>query len=128
MNDQDVIAAFVAHLRANGYPGLQVDGRPDEQNRRTPAIDASAGPFAIEHTSIDTVENQRRDATWFSRVVEPLERQLGPTLSCRLTITLDYHAVAPGSDWNGMAEALRAWIVHRAPDLPDGRHVIKSYS
>ena len=73
MNDCDVINFFVAYLRENGHPGLQVDRWPDKENRGTADIDAVAGHFAIEHTSVDTVPNQRRDSNWFKQVVDGLE-------------------------------------------------------
>jgi hypothetical protein len=65
--DHVVVSHFVAHLAANGYPGLQVDRVPESEHGPDPPIDAVAGHFAIEHTSIDTIENQRRDADWFMR-------------------------------------------------------------
>lgn len=38
-----------------------------EKSRKTSDIDAIAGYFAIEHTSIDTLPNQRRDSDWFRK-------------------------------------------------------------
>ena len=67
MTDYDVINVFVEHLRINGHPGLHVDRWPDKGNLNSSDIDAIAGPFAIEHTSVDTLPNQRRDADWFMR-------------------------------------------------------------
>jgi hypothetical protein len=76
MNDREVVEAFVAHLGSNGHAGLKVDRRPDEENRGSPDVDAIAGRFVIEHTSVDTVPNQRRDSDWFMRAVGDLEREL----------------------------------------------------
>jgi hypothetical protein len=61
------------YLGRNANPGLKVNARPDEVNRLSSDIDAIAGPFAIEHSSIDTVLNQRRDSAWFLKVVKVLE-------------------------------------------------------
>lgn len=58
-NDSDVIEAFVAFLGEQEGLALQVDRWPDKENRQTKDIDAIAGPFAIEHTSVDSFENQR---------------------------------------------------------------------
>ena len=58
------IGMFVAHLRSNGYPNLQVDRCPD--------IDALASPFAIEHIRIDTVSEQTRRDDWFEQVIDGL--------------------------------------------------------
>ena len=73
MKDREVVDAFVSHLRNHGHPGIRVERRPDEENRESPDIDAIAGPFAIEHTSIDSVRNQRRDADWFMRAAGGLQ-------------------------------------------------------
>ena len=54
-----VIDKFVAHLRKNGHPDLHVDRGSDGENRDSPDIDATAGPFVIEFTSIDVPPDQR---------------------------------------------------------------------
>jgi len=76
INDRDVIDAFVAYPRETGYPGLHVDGRPDEDNRGSADMGAQAGPFAIEHTSINMLPNRRRDSDWFMRVAGNLGHEL----------------------------------------------------
>ena len=59
MVDRDAIDLFVTHLgRQRGYAKLVVDRWPEDENRQSPEIDAMAGPFAIEHTSIDSVAHQ----------------------------------------------------------------------
>jgi hypothetical protein len=139
MNDRDLVDAFVAHLSTHGHPGLQVGRRPDEDNRGTPDIDAVAGHFAIEHTSIDTIENQRRDSAWFMRAMGSLEQELGSRIPCRLNITIDYNAIAIGQDWEGIRANLQAWIEASVTELPRGRvegvrgipfgfHIVKSTS
>ena len=61
MVDRDGIELFVNHLsRQRGFAKLVMDRWPEDENRQSPEIDAIAGPFAIEHTSIDSVANQRR--------------------------------------------------------------------
>jgi hypothetical protein len=62
MNDRDVIRAFVAYLQENGHPNLEVERWPEDENRVSKEIDAIAGVLSIEHTSIDTLPNQRRDS------------------------------------------------------------------
>lgn len=124
MDDTEVVDAFVDHLRDNGYPGLQVNRRPDDENRGSSDIDAIAGPFAIEHTSIDTVPNQRRDSDWFVRAAGGLEQELHRP-PFRLNIVLQYDAVAKGQDWNAIRHALMNWITKDASALPDGRHTVE---
>jgi hypothetical protein len=123
-DDKVVVDAFVSHLRQNGYPHLEVDRRPDEENRESPDIDAIAGPFAIEHTSIDTVANQRRDSDRFGQIVRGLEDELSPKLHYRLNITLPYEGIQLGQDWSKLRELLREWIINESPNLPDGLHLL----
>lgn len=125
MNDRDVIDAFVAHLSDHGHPGLQVERRPDEENRRASDIDAVAGPFAIEHTSIDTLANQRRHSDWFMRAAGNLEQELDATPPFRLNITLKYDAVTTGQNWASIRAVLKNWVTNEAPQLPDGRHILE---
>ena len=128
MKDCDVIEAFVAYLRERGHPGLGVDSWPDKENRESSDIDAISGAFALEHTSVDTLPNQRRDADWFTRVVSGLEAELSTSPACRVHVTLEYHAVSTGQDWLAIREALKVWITHEVPHLADGNHGIEDIS
>ena len=76
MRERKVIKAFISHLRSLGHPGLRVDSWPDKTNSVCTDIDAISGIFAIEHTSIDTLPDQRRDDDWFMRVVTGLDAEL----------------------------------------------------
>jgi hypothetical protein len=124
LNDSDVIDAFVEHLRGRGYPGLKVEERPDKKNRNSRDIDAIAGPFAIEHTSIDALPEQRRDADWFMKAVGGIEKELPKKVSFRLRITIEYTAVKKGQDWDAIRKGLMNWIRNHSPHLTDGRHVL----
>jgi hypothetical protein len=124
MNDRDVIDAFVAYLEKQGHPGLQVDRRPEDENRDSSDIDAIAGVFAIEHTSIDTLPNQRRDSDWFVRATGGLEQQFPSKPSFRLNVTLKYDAVTKGQDWAAIRQRLKSWVINEAPRLADGRNVL----
>ena len=124
MKDWEVIDAFVAHLGMNGHPGLQVDRRPDKENSNSSDIDAIAGHFAIEHTSVDTLTNQRRDSNWFVRAAGGIETELPSKPDFRLSITLEYDAVVKGQNWSTIRDALKTWITTEASSLPDGRHVL----
>lgn len=124
MPDREVIARFVAFLREHGHAGLKVERWPDRENRESPEIDAIAGPFAIEHTSVDTVENQRRETAHFAKVVSGLREEVAGRIPCRLTITVEWSAVKVGQDWSDVRSALRDWILTKAPNLPNGRNVI----
>ena len=93
ISDSEVVRAFVQHLAAQGRPGLKVDRVPEDEHGEDPPIDAIAGPFAIEHTSVDTVENQRRDASWFMRGAGELEGELRGRLPYRLSVVLPYEGI-----------------------------------
>lgn len=124
LNDKAVVQEFVTYLSNNGHPGLRVDRCPDEENRDTPDIDAIAGKFAIEHTSIDTVTNQRRNDAWFMEAAGSLESQLRGRLPFRLSLTLPYEAIALKQDWTAIKAALCSWIMNDAFSLPEGSNLI----
>jgi hypothetical protein len=126
MTGREIVDAFVAHLRDHGHPDLHVDRRPDDDNRGSPDIDAIAGPFAIEHTSIDTLPNQRRDADWFMRAAGNLEQELPAAPASRLSITLQYDAIGLGQNWLAVRAALRNWLSDEAPRLPEGRSIVEA--
>jgi hypothetical protein len=118
MTEREVIAAFAVHL------GVCVDRWPEDDNRSSAEIDTIAGPYAIEHTSIDTLPNQRRDDDWFLRVVGGLERE--PALPFRLNVTLEYDAVTKGQDWLAVGLALKTWLENEAPPLAAGRSIVEN--
>lgn len=120
--DNDVVDAFVAHLAHCGNLGLKVDERPDETNRATQDIDAIAGPFAIEHTSVDALdERRRRDDQWL-QAVGGLEAELKGSVSAHLSVATDYRAVTTGQDWAAVRSALRNWIRESSEQIAIGRH------
>ena len=125
MDESEVIRAFVNHLgKERGCSKLAVDRWPDKENRNSPDIDAIAGPYAIEHTSIDTVANQRQADDWYLRVVEGLDQVIADRVDCGFTIILEYDAIAKGMDWNCVRNDLRRWIATNASGLAHGNHQI----
>ena len=121
MKDREVVNSFVNYLRDNRYPGLHIERYPEDKNDGE--IDAIAGQFAIEHTSIDPLPNQRRDADWFLKAAGGLENEL-PKLPFQLNITLEYSVVTRGQKWLKIREAIKAWITNASHKLPYGRHVL----
>ena len=125
MGENDVIDAFVRHMaHYKDCPNLAVNRWPDKENRTEPEIDAIAGRFAIEHTSIDSVTNQRRLDDWYLRVVDGLDRVISDIVDCGFTITLEFQAIAKGMDWYCIRDDLQKWIVDYAPSLENGNHKI----
>lgn len=123
MENRTVIKAFVAHIRAYGHPALDIDWWPDAKNNASPDIDAIAGPFAIEHTSVDTLPRQRQNSDWFMQAAGGLADEF-PSLPYRLNITLKYGAVQTGQNWGAVRQALKSWITSQTPLLPDGTHLV----
>ncbi len=118
--DKTVIEAFVEFLRGQGFPDLVVDHFPDERIRDAKAIDAIAGRFAIEHTSLDALDGQReRNAQW-ARAVGGLEDELRGQMSSHLSISTSYQAVTKGQDWSAIRAALKRWLKIEAGSLPNG--------
>ena len=142
MKDYDVIDAFIEYLQEHGHPGLRIDRCPDEENRTSSDIDAIAGPFAIEHTSIDTLPNQRRNNEWFMKVIEGIEEEFSSQLSFRLSISFYDGSIAKGQDWKKICQGFKNWInqekdnprledgphwINNIPDIPFRFHVIKEH-
>jgi len=124
LSDAAVVEAFVRHLAEQRDPGLQVESRPDVDNRNAADIDAMGGRFAIEHTSIDTLEHERRDGSWFGGVAQPLEEELRDRLPFRLRLIFPYEGIKAGQDWDVIHDRLRQWITKDVTELPDGRHTL----
>ena len=120
--DKNTITKFVNHLRKNGYPDLKIDRWPDRENRTTPEIDAIAGQFAIEHTSIDTLSNQRESDDWFLRIIGDLESELANKLTFNLMVRFEYEVFTQKHNWKLLHEALKRFIVEDTPTLGSGYH------
>ena len=120
--DKNTIKQFVAHLRENGYPDLKIDRWPDEENSTTPDIDASAGRFAIEHTSIDTFPNQRKSDDWFLKAIDNLELELAGQFTCNLLVTFGHEDFIQRQNWRAIRDALKRFILEDVPHLGWGDH------
>lgn len=117
MENRRLVNEFVEHLQKNRLLNLKVDCYPDDKNRNTPAIDAIAGPFAIEHTSIDTIPDQRLNSNRFTQFIGNLEQEL-VFLPFYLGITFKEDAITTRQDWETMRVTLKKWILEKAPYLP----------
>jgi len=124
LGDKEVIALFVEDLATTHYKGLKIESFSDDKN--TGDIDAIAGKFAIEHTSIDFIPDQSRDSAWFLQAIGNLEQEFAETIPFRLILILPYTGIQKGKDWQGIRLALYNWIIDESINLPDGSHVISS--
>ena len=116
MENRKLLDEFITFLRKHGYPHLQIDCYPDEKNRTTADIDAIAGSFAIEHTSIDTIPNQRLNSDRFLKVIGNLEQEFA-SLPFYLGITFKESAITTGQDWLVIRETLKSWILEDSSNL-----------
>lgn len=124
ISDCELINAFVVFMQKVYQTDLRVDRWPDKENDGD--IDAIAGNFALEHTSIDTLPNQRRDSDWFMKAVGNLRQDISFNLPFRLRIILEYDAVKKGQNWAEIRDAIKNWATNEAVHLKDGRHVLSA--
>ena len=117
MTDSYTISKFVEHLSENGYPSLKVNRWPDKENSATTDIDAIAGEFAMEHTSIDTLPNQRKSNDWFSRSIGNLNSELVNHLSFNLMVRFEYEAFTRKQKWEAIFTALKRFVLEDTPRL-----------
>jgi hypothetical protein len=122
LGDKRVVVLFVEYLAHRLYPGLKIERFPDEEVSGD--IDAIAGQFAIEHTSIDTIPQQSRDAAWFLESIGSLEQEFEGKLPFRLFLTLPYTGIQWGQDWQELRTALQKWVADESAMLPEGSHMI----
>lgn len=120
LSDNKVVGCFVSHFGNINRLDLRIDSIPDEENRSTSDIDAIAGKYAIEHTSIDAIQNQRKNSSHYLQVVGLLEDDLNRIIDYRIGITIPYSGIKIGQDWNQIKENLKVWILESANSLPDG--------
>jgi hypothetical protein len=106
MKDIEVVEAFVSFKAANGWPGLKIDQRPEKERDRE--IEAVAGPFAIEHTSIDTLPDQRQLSAYLMQMIGDLETAV--VTRQHLLVYIHYDAIQRGQDWPAIRRALKQWL------------------
>ena len=120
--DREIVERFVEHLRDNGRPDLKIDSWPEDDHPGQSVVEATAGNLAIEHTSVDTLPDQRRIGEQFMDALGVLDHL---PATARLSINVPYDPVTIGSDWEAYRLALAHWIINVAPALPDGRYDIE---
>ena len=125
LGDKEVVALFVDFLAHKKYPGLKIESIPDE--KASGEIDAIAGEFAIEHTSIDTIPYQRRDEAWFKESIGSLEQECKGKLPFYLSLNFPYKSVRR-QDWREVKTAIKHWIMTESAKLSEGLHIISCIS
>jgi hypothetical protein len=118
--DRACIRVFASLLEAIGRPVAGVDRWPEDE--ADGEIDAIVGPYAIQHTSVDTLPDGRLADARFKQVVGALEEELAGNLGFPLAISWNWAAVQKGQQWPAICAALRGWILKEARNLADGYH------
>ncbi len=119
------IEQFCARLSAIEGQQVRIVERPDRDNPGQGGCDAiidrGGCRFALEHTTVDSVVNQRADDARFNQVVVPLEeaiRRAHP--DSWVEIIVPVHAIPTGTDWSQIAGAIRAGCIQAIAQMPFG--------
>ena len=94
-----------------------VDRWPDREERNERAIDAVAGPYAIEHTCVDSFPGQSEDTSFFNALAT-IERDTH--LNYRLVVSFPVGALRRGDDWPAIIARVRRWLADEAATLAIG--------
>lgn len=103
----------------------EITNWPDEENRSTRDCDAIAKDkegraLAIEHTRIETFENQALDSRRFVETFEPIIPEIENHFKCKICITLPTFALSPGQNWKGIARILQSYLIENLEAVPWG--------
>lgn len=119
-----VINKFVEH-KSTKIPGLKVDRWPDQENRITPDIDAIAGNFAIEHTSVDTIIDGRTNNAYFNDIL-PEESDFKKVFDFRAQVAISWNGIFEVTDRKETRKQLTEFIKSELPKLEFGHTTIDS--
>ena len=119
-----VIQKFVTHLSKVKQVSLRITTWPDKVNRSKRDIDAlvegGSVRIAIEHTTIDTVPDQRRDSARFMKVFGKIDTELSGEFDARIRLTVPFGAIPTGFDRSTLRRTLTQWLRKTIPSLPNG--------
>ena len=98
---------------------------PDVKERNRPACDfiteIGCRKIAIEHTTVDSIPNQRRDNSYFERLMVPLEKELLNDLPSpgRYDINIYTGKIPKGKqyNWDDIRKRIKEWCIKVAPNL-----------
>ena len=131
LHQDAVIDYFVEYLAAKLYSGLHIIDRPDKKLGSTREIDALAENsqlrIAIEHTSVDSLPNQRKEDKPFMEALGKLEEEVRGKINSRVCLVTPFGAIPTGMSWEDIRAVIRTWLLEIMPSLPDGwsKHNIK---
>jgi len=128
LHEKKVIKEVLKYISKKINQPYRIISYPDEVNRNSPACDmlVSFGDkkFAIEHTSIDSIPNQRRDSNRFIKLLSPLENELDNKLPMpghyQLVIDMDVIPALNRSNGSKIYQSIKDWCIKIAPTLSMG--------
>jgi hypothetical protein len=113
--EKRVISEWVVIQRSFGVEIQELEWRDKPHSGD---IEAIAFPFAIEHTSVDSIKNQRLYEAQFQNVTKDLNLiEIEPPARIRLSIPLEDFIMV---NHKNLREALILWLRNEASQLPDG--------
>lgn len=112
------INGLLLHL-SPAVPG--VDRWPDREDRAKPEIDAVAGPYAIEHTCVESFPGQNQDTSYFEALAA-IEQEVA--IDHGLFVVVPVGGFTRGTDWNAIVDEIRHWVADRSGALPIGHHCV----
>jgi hypothetical protein len=124
--DQDeVIRRFINRYNACQDAQFTITRWPDKEERNQRACDAYAEaltvrPLAIEHTNIETFWRQKQDSARFVKVCGVLETELSAAFPYVVNLFIPMFGIQAGTDWNGIRDTLRKWLLTQVSALPFG--------
>lgn len=116
--DKKVISKFVEYLR-QWHPDLTINYYPDEIFRNNPEIDAIADPFAIEHTSLNTYEEQRLIDAKYGGLFSSIVNELNPIIPYRLRITVKNFTGKKDQIKKNIKTLIEEYLIYCTPFLKD---------
>ena len=126
MDQDEIICRFIARYNSCQDAQFTITFWPDKAERNQRACDAYAEalgvhPLAIEHTNVETFQRQKKDSARFSEVCGVLETELKAHFPYDVTLIIPTFAIQTGTDWNGIRDTLREWLLTQVSTLPVGR-------
>jgi hypothetical protein len=118
-----LIEGLLMVLRVRSGSPYQIICRPDKQNRTSEDCDVIAKlgdcEFAIEHTSIQSISNQRTEDEHLRKALGPLENELSGKMpkSGRFDLRINYKAKLTGIKWKELRCRIKDWCLRIADEL-----------
>lgn len=126
MDQDEIIRRFIARYNSCQDAQFTITCWPDKAERNQRACDAYAKahgvrPLAIEHTNVETFQQQKQDSARFSKVCGVLEKELKAHFPYHVTLIIPTFAIQTGTDWKSITDVLREWLLTQVNTLPVGR-------